>query len=238
MNIVAIGGGEIRQRETLKIDRFIRELSGKQAPKLLFLPTASYDADGYTETVTDVYGKELGCTVTTMKLIAETPSAAEIEDNILGADIVYVGGGDTKTMLEKWQDRSVGELLRQAAGCGTVLSGLSAGAVCWHSCGHSDYESFTDKPDWQYQLLPGLGFTEGAFCPHLDVEARLDNFRALLEQHNLSGVGCDNNAALWYRDDSLPTVVTSHPDATVKRITTENGASDILVFTHGDRITG
>ena len=51
MNLIAIGGGELRERETFEIDTFIRELSGKAKPNVLFIPTASYDAVGYCELV-------------------------------------------------------------------------------------------------------------------------------------------------------------------------------------------
>ena len=45
--MVAIGGGLIRTRGTAAIDREIIRLSGKKHPRLLFLPTASSDAERY-----------------------------------------------------------------------------------------------------------------------------------------------------------------------------------------------
>ena len=45
--IVAIGGGELKDLETLEIDKRIVELTGKTRPKALFIPTASGDAVGY-----------------------------------------------------------------------------------------------------------------------------------------------------------------------------------------------
>jgi len=45
--IVAIGGGEIRDSETLAIDKEIIRLTQKKHPKLLFIPTASSDNEDY-----------------------------------------------------------------------------------------------------------------------------------------------------------------------------------------------
>lgn len=237
MNIVAIGGGEIRQRETQKIDRFIRELSGKQAPNLLFMPTASYDAPGYCDIVSEIYAKELGCRYSDLKLITAPPSSAEIENQILNADIIYVGGGDTRNMLSVWQQFSIATLLEKAVRSGTILSGLSAGATCWHEYGHSDYESFTGKPDWQYKMLPALGFKKGMFCPHLDSKDRFDHFKAMVENKSVTGIGCDNNAAIWYQGDNEPTVVTSKPTASVRLLTSDSGTTNVSSYYHGDRIS-
>ena len=45
--IVAIGGGEMAERETLAIDEEIVALTGKDSPKALFIPTASRDSPKY-----------------------------------------------------------------------------------------------------------------------------------------------------------------------------------------------
>jgi len=82
--IVAIGGGEIKDGETLNIDKFIVSLSGKERPSLLFIPTASHDAEGYIETVKKVYG-ELGCDV---KILCLTKENIEEILNIL-ENIIY-----------------------------------------------------------------------------------------------------------------------------------------------------
>lgn len=236
MNIVAIGGGEIRLRETFKIDRFIRDLSGKQSPSFLFIPTASHDASGYCEIVSEIYGNELGCEYSDLKLMTDNLSSSEIENRILDSDIIYVGGGDTRHMLDIWQSFSIGTLLEKAALSGIVLSGLSAGAACWHEFGHSDYESFTDKSDWEYKMLPALGFKTGMYCPHLDGEDRLGHFKAMVENQNVLGIGCDNNAAIWYQSGADPTVVTSDPSATVKVLMPNNTNLTVSSYSDGQRV--
>jgi len=236
MNVVSIGGGEIRQRETLKIDTFIRDLSGKAVPNVVFIPTASYDAEGYCQIVSEVYGKDLGCSVDHLKLLATQPTRSEIEDKVLGADIIYVGGGDTKTMLDVWKLNSLSDIIKQAGQSGTILSGLSAGAECWFEAGHSDYQSFTDNPNWEYSLLKCLAFKAGLFCPHMDEIGRYDNFKSMVEANDLIGIGCDNNAALWYQGSDTPRVVTSNSSATVKIIKSGANGLHCNTFSNGEYV--
>src|SRR3989338_5960150 len=99
MKIVAIGGGEIGRPgypvETTKIDKEIIALTGKTNPRLLFIPTASSDSELYYETVKKHFGKTLGCKTDVLYLINKDLSKKEIEQTIFGADIIYVGGGNT-----------------------------------------------------------------------------------------------------------------------------------------------
>ena len=59
--LVVIGGGEISQFSTLAIDTHIVQLTGKQAPKALFIPTASGDSEDYFNTFKATYVDRLGC---------------------------------------------------------------------------------------------------------------------------------------------------------------------------------
>ena len=92
--IVAIGGGELRYDETKAMDEYIVKLVEKQTPKLLFIPTASHDAEGYIKLM-DLYFGALGCVVTSLCLYNDFYSFQEMRQMILEADIIYVGGGDT-----------------------------------------------------------------------------------------------------------------------------------------------
>ena len=90
--IVAIGGGEIKTRGTLGIDREIIGLSNKRRPKIVFVPTASSDSLRYCRRFSDYFGGVLGCKTDTLLLLNEQPSAQQIKKKIMSADIVYVGG--------------------------------------------------------------------------------------------------------------------------------------------------
>lgn len=232
MNIVAIGGGEIRQRETFQLDTFIRDLTGKAAPKMLFIPTASDDAAGYSQIVDEVYGKELGCSVDHLRLVSESPSSTQIEEQIGQADLIYVGGGNTRKMMDTWRSYGVDTLLRQKTGSDVVLAGVSAGAICWFEYGHSDSESFTDKPDWEYTQVEGLGLLSGFYCPHLDAEDREGHFSAMVQQTGIAGIGCDNNAAVWLKQDQRPVAKVASPKAGVYGFVP--GATGVARITYHD----
>ena len=67
--IVVIGGGEIKDLETLTFDKRIVELTGKRKPKALFIPTASGEPEAYIDTFHRIYWKKLGCEKFNKKLI-------------------------------------------------------------------------------------------------------------------------------------------------------------------------
>jgi dipeptidase E len=164
--IVAIGGGEIRTGGTTRIDREIIRLAKKKNPRLLFIPTASSDSDRYWRRVQTHFGKFLKCKTDVLFLLKEQPSKEETRRKIRSADIVYVGGGNTLLMMRIWRRLGADKLLRRAYERGTVLSGISAGAICWSDSGHSDSMSFYSPRKWKYINVKGLGLIKGILCPH------------------------------------------------------------------------
>ncbi|HJN16743.1 MAG TPA: Type 1 glutamine amidotransferase-like domain-containing protein [Armatimonadota bacterium] len=203
--IVAIGGGGIgqegREIETLAIDREIIRLSGRKRPQLLFIPTASSDAEGYVEAVEAHFGARLGCSVETLRLLGDPPSHGGIAAMIRRADIVYVGGGNTLKMMNRWRRLGVHQLLRKAHASGTVLSGLSAGAICWFRYGCSDSRKFAN-PEAALIRVTGLRLHDLLMCPHYDSEGdRKAGFRALMKRTPGVGLALDDCAALVIEDD-------------------------------------
>ena len=170
MQIVAIGGGHLKKRETLPIDRFVVELTGRRRPRAVFIPTASGDAEEYCHVFDRIYGERLGCRTDWLRLLASPEDRETAEEKIEAADLVYVGGGNTLRMMKLWRRLGVDRMLESAGNRGTVLAGLSAGAICWHDYGHSDSRSFSGKSSWSYIRVRGLGFRPVIFCPHLDAE--------------------------------------------------------------------
>lgn len=193
--IVAIGGGEISEKETLEIDREIVRLTGKINPTALFLPTASGEPDGYIESFEKVY-TGLGCKTDTLKLINEELSEKQIREKILSADIIYVGGGDTERMLDIWRSKSVDRFLSEAYESNTVMSGLSAGSICWFKYGHSDSLSYRTGEQQDFFKIEGLGFVEGIHCPHYTEEGRQEDFEAMVTANDEIGIALDDNCAI------------------------------------------
>ena len=191
--IVAIGGGELRMGETYILDKYIVELTGQSKPKLLFIPTASKDNEGYIERICEYFGN-LGCNVESLCLITKKYTDEEIRNSILNADIIYVGGGDTLRMIEKWKVYKVDLYLKEAYEKGIVLSGISAGSICWFEFGHSDSDLFIDKDEWKYIKVQGLGFIQAGHCPHYNEEGR-EGFDQMMVGQAMLGIALEDQTA-------------------------------------------
>jgi dipeptidase E len=220
MKIVAIGGGEIGRPgtkvETLKIDAEIIRLSGRENPRLLFIPTASGDSAGYIEVVEKYFGKKLGCAVDTLLLWGADMPQSVIKKKIRAADIIYVGGGNTLSMIRRWKKIGVDVLLKEAAERGTVLSGVSAGAVCWFRYANSDSRKMID-PKADYVRIRGLDFLPLFLCPHFDAEkGRSASLKKMLSGTKQVAVALDNCAALIIDGDDIRTII-SKPQAAAYR---------------------
>ncbi len=207
VRIVAIGGGEIGRPgypvELTAIDAEVVRLTGKRRPLVIFLPTATQDDPVYTRTIEEHYGGRLGCRVHALTLCRRRRSPSELGRTIASADIVYVGGGNTLRMMKLWRRRGVARLLVEAAANGTVMAGVSAGAICWCTAGVSDSRSFTAADDaWPYIAVRGLGLLDLLLCPHYDAEPRRQPaLQHLLPRARLPRVGLDDCTALEVIDD-------------------------------------
>ena len=225
--IVAIGGGEIRTRGTAAIDREIIRLSNKKNPRLLFIPTASSDSEKYWKHVREYFGGFLKCRTDVLFLISERSSKEQIRKKILAADVIYVGGGNTLRMMRLWRRLGVDKLLKAAYEKGTVLSGISAGAICRFDSGHSDSMSFYNPQKWKYINVKGLGLIPGIHCPHYNgmtrgVPRRRD-FRDMIRKTGGVGIAMENNCAIEFIDGRFYRVVTSNKNARVYKVYKNGG---------------
>jgi len=193
--IVAVGGGGLRRRATLRIDAEVVRLTGKKRPRVLFVPTATGDDDAYTEAFVRRYAGQLGCRVEVLRLFKARPGRRRRSELILGSDLVYVGGGNTFRMVRLWRRLGVDRLLRRAAEQGIVLAGTSAGGICWFRHGHSDSRCKPGR-DWDYIRVGGLGLVDALFCPHYHEEKREASLDRMLRRRGGVAVACDRDAAI------------------------------------------
>lgn len=214
--IIAIGGGELKNQETLPIDKEIIKLTGIPHPKLLFIPTASDDSERYVTAITKIYGDLLGCKVDVLALSQDNISSSKARAKIIDSDVIYVGGGNTKKMLELWHKYEVDQHLKEAYERGTVLSGLSAGSICWFQYGHSDSQQFENKKA-EYIQLEALGLIKGLHCPHFNEAERQRDFKEMISKNDTMGIAIENNCAIEFTDDSFR-VLKSDENAKAYRI--------------------
>ena len=160
-NIVAIGGGGFgRSLGALEIEKYIISLINKKRPKICFIPTASGDNSLYKLNFYRAFSK-LDCITSHIDFFSRTEN---LEDKVLTQDIIYVGGGNTKSMLAVWKEWNLHKILRNAYEKGIVMSGVSAGAICWFEKGITD--SYADE----LAIKDCLGIVKGIACPHFDEE--------------------------------------------------------------------
>lgn len=228
--IVAVGGGEIgrikilpdgtayqTEIETTIIDKFIVEASGKKNPKMLFIGTASNDKTSYLDVITTHFKDRLGCScVEPLNLIGTNISYDEIKYKIFSADIIYVGGGDTTFMLKIWKELGVDKLLYEAYKKGIVLSGISAGAICWFEY----YDNMDDIENIeQLDIVPGLSFVKGFGVPHYnwltpDEKKKIND---KLKDKDIKGWSIDDCVAIVFQNDELK-IISCRSDRTATQI--------------------
>jgi peptidase E len=188
--ILACGG---RQLYYPGLTRFLLSLARTKRPKVLLIPTASGDDIGY---------RLLFCEPSHLELFQRT--VGDIDALISAQDIVMVSGGNTANLLAIWRLHGVDRALRAAYAGGTVLTGWSAGCICWFEAGTTD--SFTPELG---PLNDGLGLLKGSASPHYDSEER----RRLVYQREIAaglpaGIALEDGVAALYEDEHLTEVVT------------------------------
>ncbi len=99
MKLAVIGGGDLQDSNHLPINERLIELTNKQYPKILFIPTASHDDESYIKLFLDTFEKQLHCEVQILRTTTDSPSKYEIDEMIHSADLIYLGGGTIFTCL-------------------------------------------------------------------------------------------------------------------------------------------
>ena len=159
--IIAIGGGGFgRNPGNGTIEKYILDQSDKNRPNICFIPTATGDDESYKVSYYATLTK-LNCTPTHIDFFKRT---TDLEKLIKDQDIIFVGGGNTKSMLAVWREWGLDKILKKAYQNGTIMCGVSAGAICWFEKGVTD--SWADK----LNIMNCLGFMKGSCCPHYDEE--------------------------------------------------------------------
>lgn len=232
--IFAIGGGEIRTGQTDRLNGLLVSMAEKPSPNLLFIPTASHDAPGYIDTVNQCFGR-LGCSVKALCLYSEEFSLTSAQELFDWCDIVYVGGGDTVSMMELWRQTNVDNMLISAYKLGKIMSGLSAGSICWFTFGHSDIEAFYKDGTWDYSKAFGLDLIHAAHCPHYNHEGR-ERFDDMLSEENICGVALEDGAA-FIEENGQYKVALEQPEAGAYLIKSENGKQIKQRLFEGEKIS-
>jgi len=137
----------------------------------------------------------------------------DLRELTLAHDVILVAGGSTANALAIWRTHGFDEILREAWNAGVLLTGWSAGMICWFEHG------VTDSFGPELAPIDCLGLLPGSACPHYDgEERRRPVYTRLVADGFAPGVAADDDVALHYIGDQLREVVTTREGATGYRV--------------------
>jgi len=203
-HILAIGG----YRDDFyyqRVHKYVLDVANKERPKVCLLMQASAEHKDYLIRMYDSF-IALGADVSNLSLFGRVEPTWR--DHLLAQDVIFVGGGNTRSMLALWREWGVNKVLREAYDNGVVMSGVSAGAICWFEGGVTDSV-------WPLGVLDAMGFLEGTVCPHYDGEAERRPAYTRMVRDGEIGTGlalCDGVVA-HFEDSQLARVMSEHEDA-------------------------
>jgi len=198
--IIAIGGVGVSPESDEKLDLYILSHSKKTKNSIGFLGTASKDDK---EKINKFY-KRFENTDSELSHFNLTSSVNDFSQWLLSKDIVYVGGGNTFFMLEIWKKNDLEKTFKLAYEKGIILSGVSAGAVCWFDWILSDSMGQGFKP------LKGVNLIKGSCTPHSSNIKRLNKFELNIKNNKLpEGIAIDDGVAVVLIDGKATEVYST-----------------------------
>ena len=209
--LIAVGGGDMKEKTTIKIDEYAAELAkahaGDKRAYALFIGTASHDCmpafNTFRKTYTSVFDIKADCLLT---VNVQTPDD-KIDEKLSKADLIYIGGGDTLYMLDKWRERGLTQKIIEKYEQGVTIIGRSAGAICWFERMYTDTEILRGTGG-EYKLTNGLGVIKGTISPHYN--HRREDFKATMLSHNVPcAYAVEDDAALVFTDGEFSGALTS-----------------------------
>lgn len=205
--IVAFGGGGfVMEPDNRLLDDYVLAATNRSRPRVCFVPTAAGDSVGYLERFYEAFPDDV-CEPTHLSLFSR--KVDDLAAFLSSQDLVYVGGGNTVNLLAVWRAQGLDRVLPEVLASGTVLAGVSAGALCWFERGITDSYGPDLKP-----LMNGLGLLPGAFCPHYDSDwRRPDLWRDFVAEHGGPALALEDGVGLHFVDGRIVRAVSSRPHA-------------------------
>ena len=209
--IIAIGGGELKERTTLKIDEYIAGLAkaraGERRANALIIPTASHDFMPYYNTFHKVYTGVFDIKTDVALTVFKEPDWERLKAKFEKADMIYVGGGDTVFMMQSWEKSGLLPFIKEAYERGVVLAGLSAGAICWFSDIYTDSALVNGDGEEKYAMFKGLGWKKGVISPHYG--SRMLDFDKIVCYNYDCAYGIEDNAAIVIENGEIVGSISS-----------------------------
>ena len=212
--IVAMGGLSWDDAERRRLEDYWLALTGAERPRVLVVPTAAGEDAEMTLTLFAQLSDRAD--VSYLPFFPWPPT--DLRELALRQDAIYVTGGNTANALAIWRVHGVDAILREAWEAGVVLTGWSAGMICWFEA------SVTDSFGPQLEgMRDGLGFLPGSACPHYDGEGerRPVYTRLVRDEAFPAGLAADDCVALRFDGTELAEVVSARAGSRAYRVSAE-----------------
>jgi peptidase E len=208
------GGGFTMEPSNPLLDDFVLDLARERArePRILFLPTASGDTNAQINAFQARFAGR-ACVPEHLSLFRLRDAERTLGETVMNQDVVYVGGGSMRNLLAIWRAHELDRLLIEAWRGGTILAGLSAGAMCW-------FQGGITRSSGPPEPMTGLGLLSGSLTVHADGEPeRLPVWLAAVRAGILpGGWSLDDGVGLLFAGERLERVVSSRPGAGAQRV--------------------
>ena len=203
--IIAIGGGGFTHQLDTSLDQFVVDQSKKTKNKIGFLATASKD----DENKINLFYKRYKNTRSELSHFNLTSALDGFSEWIINKDIIYIGGGNTVFMLNIWKKNKIESIFKNAYEKGIILSGVSAGAVCWFDW------ILSDSAGPGFNPLRGINLISGSCTPHSSNFERINQFESDIKNNKLpQGIAIDDGVAVVFVDGKPTEVYSSRKNHT------------------------
>lgn len=188
---IFIWGGDINR----KFVGYVAELTGKEKPRICYLPTASGDNEENIKYWNNIC-KTLNIESLIMKVwVSSSEKNKSFEEVLLSSDAIVVGGGNTLNMIGIWKAQGIDTVMKKALKRGIILAGGSAGSICWFRNGISDSRPVN------LSVVNGLGFLDYSNCPHYSEVKRADLYHKMVKEKKMQdGYATDELAGILFKN--------------------------------------
>ncbi len=188
---IFIWGGDINT----KFVQYVADLTKKEKPRICYLPTASGDNPDNIKYWGRICNTLQLDTLILKVWVSSSEKNQSFDEILLSSDAIVVGGGNTLNMLGIWKAQGIDTILEKALKNGIILSGGSAGSICWFQNGISDSRPVN------LSVVKGLGFLPYSNCPHYSQESRKDLYQQMIKDGEMnSGYATDELAGILFKN--------------------------------------
>ncbi len=194
----------------------------RDRPRLCYIPTAVGDSQVAIDAQQAVFGERRPEVEFSVLRLFTQPSVQDVRAHLLSQDVILVEGGSVVNLMAVWRAHALPAIMRECWEAGVVLSGASAGSLCWHVGGPTD--SYRDALDPFVDGLALLPFSNGVHDDFPD-QPRRAAYRSMVAAGALpAGYASEDGVGLHYVGTHLHRAVSVREGASAWWVERDGGA--------------